>query len=233
MVTAVVITYNQYYIGYSGCQPMNDILPVIESHHFTAADFIAGEAALDFVNTMTGRDVRPRDWLDSYARLLEWAGRAKLLPPKSLRALAARAERDPGAGARALVKAKRLREALFEIGSAIAARHAPSPESLELLREHWLAGAESHDIAMEGGQLAAVLDPRADGLDLVASMVAWRFVGQVLPHPPKRLKLCDGPNCSWLFLDTSKAGRRRWCDMADCGNAAKSRRHYARARGRS
>jgi predicted RNA-binding Zn ribbon-like protein len=60
-------------------------------------------------------------------------------------------------------------------------------------------------------------------------MVAWRFVGQVLPHPPKKLKLCDGPNCSWLFLDTSKAGRRRWCDMADCGNAAKSRRHYARS----
>ena len=38
---------------------------------------------------------------------------------------------------------------------------------------------------------------------------------------------------AWLFLDTSKAGRRRWCDMADCGNAAKSRRHYARGRRRA
>ena len=211
---------------------MNDILPVIEPHHFTAADFIAGDAALDFVNTVTGRDGQPRDWLDSYARLLEWAGRARLLPPKSLRALAARAERDPGAAARALVKAKRLREALFEIASATSARQAPSPEALELLREHWLAGAESHDFGIEGGRLGAVLDPQADGLDLVASMVAWRFATEVLPHPPKRLKLCDGPNCSWLFLDTSKAGRRRWCDMADCGNAAKSRRHYARQRRR-
>lgn len=209
---------------------MNDILPVIESHHFTASDFIAGEAALDFVNTMTGRDEKPRDWLDSYARLLEWAGRAKLLPPKTLRALAARAERDSGAAERALVKAKRLREALFEISSAVASRHAPQPEALELLREHWLAGAESHDFGVEKGRLAAVLDPHADGLDLVASMVAWRFVGQVLPHKPERLKICDGPNCSWLFLDTSKAGRRRWCDMADCGNSAKSRRHYARRR---
>ena len=209
---------------------MNGVLPVIEPHHFTASDFIAGEAALDFVNTMTGRDEQPRDWLDSYARLLEWAGRAKLLPPKTLRALAARAERDPGAATRALVKAKRLRETLFEIASAIASRRTPSPEALELLREHWLAGAESHDIGGEAGRIAAVLDTRADGLDLVASMVAWRFVGQVLPHPPKRLKLCDGPNCSWLFLDTSKAGRRRWCDMAHCGNAAKSRRHYAKSR---
>jgi predicted RNA-binding Zn ribbon-like protein len=60
--------------------------------------------------------------------------------------------------------------------------------------------------------------------------VAWRFVRQVLPQEPRRLKVCDGPNCSWIFLDTSKAGRRRWCDMADCGNAAKSRRHYAKSR---
>ena len=207
---------------------MNDLLPVIEPHPFKASDYIAGEAALDFVNTVTGRDVQPRDWLDSYARLLEWAGRAKLLPAKSLQALAVSAARNPESAARALAKAKKLRETLFEISSGIVERRAPSPESLELLRDHWLAGAESHDIGMDRGHLAAVLDPRADGLDLVSSMVAWRFVGQVLPQPAKRLKLCDGPNCSWLFLDTSKAGRRRWCDMADCGNAAKSRRHYAR-----
>ena len=209
---------------------MNDFLPVIEPHAFKASDFVAGEAALDFVNTMTGRDQQPRDWLDSYARLLEWAGRAKLLPPKSLQALAVRAERNPESAARALLKAKRLREALFEIASGISKRRPPSPESLELLRDHWLAGAETHDLRVERGQLAAVLDPQADGLDLVSSIVAWQFVGRVATHPPARVKLCDGPNCSWLFVDTSKAGRRRWCDMADCGNSAKSRRHYARRR---
>jgi predicted RNA-binding Zn ribbon-like protein len=212
---------------------MNDSLPVIEAHHFQAADFIAGDPALDFVNTMTGRNGTPRDWLDGYPRLLEWAGRAKLLPPRAIAALARRAERDPGAAERALAKAKRLREALFEVGSHIAKRRAPSQEALDLLREHWLAGAESHDIGTAGGRVAPVLDAHADGLDLDSSMVAWRFVGQVLPQEPKRLKLCDGPDCAWLFLDTSKAGRRRWCDMADCGNAAKSRRFYSKTRGRS
>jgi predicted RNA-binding Zn ribbon-like protein len=212
---------------------VNDILPVIEVHHFTASDFIAGDAALDFVNTVTGRDETPRDWLDSYARLLEWAGRAKLLPPKSIQGLARRSERDPGAGERALAKAKRLREALFEIGRDLAKRRAPQPEALERLRDHWLAGAEAHVFAVERGRLTAVLDPEADGLDLVASLVAWRFAAQVLTHAAGRLKICDGPNCAWLFLDTSKAGRRRWCDMADCGNAAKSRRHYARGRRRA
>ena len=195
-----------------------------------AADFIGGDAALDFVNTVTGRDETPRDWLDSYARLLEWAGRAKLLPPKSIQSLARRSERDPSASERALAKAKRLRETLFEIGRDLAKRRIPQPEALELLREHWLAGAEAHVFALEGGRLAAVLDREADGLDLVSSMVAWRFAANVLVHTRGRLKICDGPNCAWLFLDTSKNGSRRWCDMKVCGNRAKARRHYAKQR---
>src|SRR5918996_1412243 len=46
----------------------------------------------------------------------------------------------------------------------------------------------------------------------------------------ERLGLCDDPECGGLFLDTSKNHSRRWCSMALCGNAAKSRRHAARVR---
>ena len=67
-------------------------------------------------------------------------------------------------------------------------------------------------------------------LDLIASLIAYRFVAIVLPEPLERLRICAGGNCSWLFLDRSKAGRRRWCDMAVCGNNAKSRRFQARMR---
>ena len=34
--------------------------------------------------------------------------------------------------------------------------------------------------------------------------------------------------CSARFYDRSPAGRRRWCSMQTCGNAAKARRHRAR-----
>ena len=72
-----------------------------------------------------------------------------------------------------------------------------------------------------------------DDLDLIAAIIAWRTVDEVLPAPEKRLRICQGPDCAWTFIDRSKAGRRRWCDMAVCGNAAKSRRYYARARAKS
>lgn len=45
-----------------------------------------------------------------------------------------------------------------------------------------------------------------------------------------RVRECDLETCSWLFLDRSKNGTRRWCDMSVCGNRAKARRHYARER---
>ena len=39
---------------------------------------------------------------------------------------------------------------------------------------------------------------------------------------------CDADDCAWLFLDTSKNGSRRWCDMKQCGNRAKARRFHAK-----
>ena len=44
----------------------------------------------------------------------------------------------------------------------------------------------------------------------------------------RRIRICH--NCRWLFLDRSKNGSRRWCDMAVCGNRQKAKRHYQRRR---
>ena len=43
-----------------------------------------------------------------------------------------------------------------------------------------------------------------------------------------RLKRCEGPRCSLLFVDTSRSGRRRWCSMERCGNRAKVAAHRRR-----
>src|SRR6266851_4063029 len=47
------------------------------------------------------------------------------------------------------------------------------------------------------------------------------------------VKLCgmwEASGCSWLFVDESRNGSRRWCSMKDCGNRAKARRHYQRVK---
>lgn len=207
-------------------------LQVIVGHRFEAADFVGGDAALDFINTVSGRDQgTPRDRLDGYERLLEWAAHADLLPGRLLRQLAQLAQAEPATASRALARAKRLRETMFAVVSALAAGKAPDREDLALLRAGWLAGGEAHALRFVDGRVAAEIDPERADLDLIAAMAAWRLVERVLTAPTDRLRLCQGTDCAWTFLDTSKAGRRRWCDMAVCGNAAKSRRHYARTRG--
>jgi len=215
------------------CQPMKVHLQVrIESHPFSTGDLIGGDAALDFINTVTGRDQSPRDWLDSYMRLLEWAALVRLLPENILRALARRAKTQPKAAAAALTRAKVFRETLFALLKGIVSGSAPPKAMVALLREHWIAGISAHELRFDDGRVVAELRNDAADFDLIASMIAYRMVEHVLPLPKDRLRICQGPNCSWLFIDSSKAGRRRWCDMAVCGNAAKSRRFYARSRQR-
>lgn len=47
----------------------------------------------------------------------------------------------------------------------------------------------------------------------------------------RRLKMCPGNDCGWLFIDETKNARRTWCSMETCGNRAKAARHYARSKG--
>jgi predicted RNA-binding Zn ribbon-like protein len=209
-------------------QPMKSILPVtVEPHSFSARDLVGGDPAIDFVNTVAGRDQSPRDWLDSYERLLEWAALAKLFPRDVLQRLTRAAKKEPAAAIRALARAKLLREQLFALLADVTSNRAPSKEALALLREHWLAGVSALELRFEAGHIVKRFGSEVD-LDSIARVIAYRIVEHVLPSPVERLRMCPGPNCSWLFIDTSKAGRRRWCDMAVCGNAAKSRRFYSR-----
>ena len=61
-------------------------------------------------------------------------------------------------------------------------------------------------------------------LDIVAGVL------DVFRHDARLVRRCANPECVLLFLDVSKTGRRRWCDMATCGNRAKAAAHYARQR---
>jgi predicted RNA-binding Zn ribbon-like protein len=101
---------------------------------------------------------------------------------------------------------------------------------MDLVSQHWRAGVAAHELRYEEPDVRLEMRAGAIDLDPIASLIAYRFVAHILPAPCGRLRICAGNNCSWLFLDRSKAGRLRWCDMAVCGNDAKSRRFYVRMR---
>ena len=67
-------------------------------------------------------------------------------------------------------------------------------------------------------------DPTGEALARVIAPLVEALAG----GDTDRFRICANDECRWVFEDTSRAGRRRWCDMASCGNRAKVRRYRSR-----
>lgn len=214
----------------------------IQAHTFQPRDLVGGHVVVDLLNTVTARDTAPIDWLDGYPRLLEWAALTGEFTPDVLAALRARADAEPGAAARALERVRELREAVRDVlvgvvhgGEAGAGDPAPRdvpPDAEPIVRveNHWKEAAARSRLTLDGGTPHLRLDTATSGLDYVTHDLALRALDLLRALPRERTRVCPGPRCGWVFVDTSRAGRRRWCDMATCGNAAKGRNHYRRKR---
>ncbi len=46
-----------------------------------------------------------------------------------------------------------------------------------------------------------------------------------------RVGMCPGADCGWMFVDRSRNGLRKWCEMATCGTTAKNRRRRSAGSG--
>ena len=122
-----------------------------------------------------------------------------------------------------------LREAIFRVGVAVARRRKPSGDDLDLL----LACASKPLPPFKwDGQLRFQFQSPSDArrlLGLIARDAVVLFSSPV----SQKIRVCAGDDCGWLFLDESRGKPRRWCSMSDCGNRAKARALYERARART
>jgi predicted RNA-binding Zn ribbon-like protein len=201
----------------------------------TTFQVLAAHPALDFVNTLDNRfvDRGPTELLSSYADLLAFAEQTGVLDPRQGNML--RKKSDSPAAAKALRRARDLREILASVFYGIKEQGAPHAEALKCFERYAVAAQRHRELVWAAG------GPRGAG-----SRAGWewgRFEGQVeLPvwaltlsaaellasDALSRVHACASQTCRWLFLDTSKNHSRRWCDMAVCGNRMKARRFQAR-----
>jgi predicted RNA-binding Zn ribbon-like protein len=77
-----------------------------------------------------------------------------------------------------------------------------------------------------------VLEPVGDGVLAAVGRVVAAVAQAQLLGTWERLKVCPGPGCGWAFVDRSRNGSRRWCEMTSCGNQHKVRSYRARRRAR-
>ena len=140
------------------------------------------------------------------------------------------AARRPAAAARALRRAVALREVLFGVFSAVAHGRDVPPAALAALNAALPGALSSLRVVREGRRYAFVRPGAEPDLDAVLHPVVHAAADLLASGPLERVRECAAPACAWLFLDQSRNGSRRWCDMSVCGNRAKARRHYRRVR---
>lgn len=191
-------------------------------------DFSGDALCLDFVNTLGDRPRGAEERLKGPADLVAWAGQAGIVSRREAGDLSVWIERHPRRAARAFADAIELRECLYRVFSAGTSGDHAAPADLALLNDlvgpslaHLRLAATEHgyDWGWTGG------DPSLDRL-------LWpvvRSAADLLVSPEGRqVRECASDVCSWLFVDRSRTGRRRWCSMRTCGNRAKARRFYER-----
>ena len=185
---------------------------------------IGGHPALDFVNTVEEADVPSAvNYLPTFDHLLRWSARVGLLSAAQVAQLAE--AHHPWLTEGAWSEAMDLRRAMDAIFRAIAKGKPPPERALDSFNTI-LATAQAHRrLANSASGLAWDWGPHGDKLEIAPWTIALSAADLLTDRARRaQVKVCDNHECDWLFLDDSPSGRRRWCRMNVCGNAAKVRR---------
>jgi predicted RNA-binding Zn ribbon-like protein len=178
-----------------------------------------GRLAVDFVNTIHDRfaaDVE--DYIATPERYVEWARRSGAIAADETMDMS----RLEGEGERLMADVRSLRDATYLLLSACI-DEIPLPKGPLLAANHWLLSARQSQSLTQNGVLTLHADPgdlrlplKRIVLDLVETLAEARAGKFILKH------CANQSSCGWIFADTSKNGRRRWCAMQTCGTASKT-----------
>jgi predicted RNA-binding Zn ribbon-like protein len=186
---------------------------------------------LEFVNTDTALDSPRGDLFRDFGSLVRWLADQGVVDPERAAGLSRRALLQPAAATATLVDARRVRAALRALAEGGDASPSVREEGVaEINRVLGRSTGSRRLDSRDDGSFVRSFVPTGDAfaglmIPIVESAADALVVGEL-----HRIRRCIGVRCARVFLDTSRNGTRRWCDMGTCGNRAKAARHRARAR---
>ncbi|MFE9750450.1 CGNR zinc finger domain-containing protein [Saccharothrix saharensis] len=176
--------------------------------------FPCGDLALDFAGTLRARrDAEPREALGTPGALDAWFVQAGVVDSPS------------GSGPADLAAAVALREAIYDLVRRRIVGEPGDPASVDLLNR--VAARPPVVPRLERGGRVSTTGTAEQAL----SSVARHAIGILGGPAADLLKECGRPECTQVYVDSSRGSRREWCAMATCGNKMKALAHRARRRG--
>jgi len=204
--------------------------------------FVGDHMALDFLNSIATPQHETIEWLRDGSDLLSWLERARAIDSQVASRI--RRERDAFHALDAVAEQAR---SLREWFRGFVTRHAGAPLSAQAVKElHPLNRLLARDQIYR--QVGAAEQIGSGNDESPARAIHWRqerrwttpecllqpiaeAIGDLVCTADFRLvRECEGPTCTLVFYDRTKAHARRWCSMAACGNRAKAAAHRAKHR---
>lgn len=195
--------------------------------------FVGERLWLDFVNSDSARAL---DALRDFETLTSWLEAASLFDSERSQGMRRRAREQPSGAAAALVDARRVRgalRALAERGALVGGSEQVRADALAEINRVLGRSAGTRRVERRGdGSYVRTFVPVGDAfaglmIPIVESAADALILGEL-----QRVRRCADARCARVFYDSTKNGRRRWCDMATCGNRAKAARHRQKLRAR-
>jgi predicted RNA-binding Zn ribbon-like protein len=199
----------------------------VRGHH---AHDVRIEDTFDFLNTDDLDDGFPVEKLPTLGDALTWFVDRGVIHGEGADRLRAQASIDPAGAERDLARIHAVRGALREVADAIVVHRPPSPGSLDTVNRALHARQVIELVPSFDGCVAVDHRHLGDPIDDALARLCDPLVQELTGGDPDRIRVCANDTCRWVFYDTSRTGRRRWCDMATCGNRAKAARHRAKSK---
>ena len=198
-------------------------LPLPDSHRFV---FVGERLWLDFINTDDVQRGMRIDGLADFDALIQWLDRAGVLDAERAAGIRRRAQQQPAGATAALADARRIRAAL----RALAERGTQAADVrfnavTEINRVLGRSAGTRRLEARPDGSFARSFVPVGDAFAGLMIPVVESAADALVLGELTRVRRCADPRCLRVFYDGTKNARRRWCDMATCGNRAKAARH--------
>lgn len=166
--------------------------------------WVSGRPSLDYLGSLRWRrGPEPREYLCQPFDLADWGIQSGLVTEA------------PRVTPAQLTAARELREVIYRV--IFARVNGASPTAADVTALNAAARRPPVQLSLGGdgavgrvGTVSQLLSAVArDALDLLGS----DQIGLV--------RECDGPTCTRLYVDSSRARNRRWCSNNECGNQAK------------
>lgn len=127
-----------------------------------------------------------------------------------------------------VVALRGLRTLLRRTAQTLAAGSALGPEDLRELNRVMASGPVARQIGQaEDGHRLELVPVRQDWPQAMADIAA-SFARTLAEGEGARIRICENPDCLWVFYDDTRNRTKRFCEDKSCGNLMKVRRFRAR-----